>query len=167
MPIYLNLPYPVIYLVFPSTSSTHLPHFPIHSTINILAIYLILPFTLFYYPPYFPCGHLLCFFHLPRFLINLIFGTISFSMLATYTARRKLAWIFVGVAFAHTPARKYIPFLLFAGIPCQVPYKPLPLLTKICPLPRPMQKWSPHSNTPAKIHPLSKPPAKCYPATPC
>ena len=55
----------------------------------------------------------------------------------------------------------------FAGIPCQVPYKPLLLLTKIRPLPRPMQKWSPHSNTPAKIHPLSKPPATFYPATPC
>ena len=27
------------------------------------------------------------------------------------TARRKLAWIFVGVALANTPARKYTPFL--------------------------------------------------------
>ena len=61
MSIYHNLPYPVIYLVFPSTSSAYVTYFPIHSTINILEIYLILPSTSFYYPPYFSGGHLLCF----------------------------------------------------------------------------------------------------------
>ena len=63
------------------------------------------------------------------------------------------------------PCKEIYP--LFAGIPCQVPYKPLPLLTKIRPLPRPIQKWTPHSKTHSKILTLSKTPAKCSPATPC
>ena len=34
---------------------------------------------------------------------------LSFNMADHYTARRKLAWVFVGVALANTPARKYTP----------------------------------------------------------
>ena len=46
---------------------------------------------------------------------------------------------------------------LSAGIPCQVPYTPLLMLPKIRPLPHPMQKWPPHSKTPANICPLQYP----------